>query len=82
MVVLFRTPLRWRFAVYCAEPGGVLDGALTDEPTDSTPESVQAVMCQWVQDTFQRPVTIAWAPSDQPDWWTGTVSAFVETPDQ
>ena len=40
--VLFRTPLTWRHAVYFAEPSGVLDGALTDEPADGPLESAQA----------------------------------------
>ncbi len=74
-VVLFRTPLKWRFAVHCTDPGGVLDGALLDEPADSAPESAQAAMCRWVQETFQQPVAMmTWTPGDQPDWWTGIVS--------
>ncbi|QMU72871.1 hypothetical protein [Streptacidiphilus sp. P02-A3a] len=72
--MLFRTPLTWRFAVYCDDPGGILDGALPDEPASSAPESAQATMCQWVQETFQHPVAIDWTPGDQPDWWTGSIS--------
>jgi hypothetical protein len=79
-VVLFRTPLKWRFAVYCVEPLGILDGALTDEPADSSPESAQAAMRQWAQDSFQRPLMMAWTPGGQPDWWTGAVSAVAGTP--
>jgi hypothetical protein len=79
-VVLFRTPLKWRFAAYFAEPDGVLDGALTDEPADSSPESAQAAICHWVQDTFQRSVTVTWTPCDQPDWWTGTVNSVPNLP--
>lgn len=80
MVVLCRTPLRWRYAVYFAEPGGVLDGALTDEPADGPPESAQAAMRHWVQDTFQQPVTVTWTASDQPEWWTGTVHPVPNPP--
>jgi hypothetical protein len=80
MVVLCRTPLRWRYAVYFAEPGGVLDGALTDEPADGPPESAQATMRHWVQDTFQQPVTVTWTASDQPEWWTGTVHPVPNPP--
>ncbi|WP_327243012.1 hypothetical protein [Streptomyces sp. NBC_01320] len=74
-VVLFRTPLKWRFAVYLAEPGGVLDGALPNESPGGSPESAQEAMHRWIEDTFQRPVTMAWTPTDKPDWWTGDVTA-------
>ncbi len=80
MVVLFRTPLRWRYAVYFAEPGGVFDGALTDEPADGPSESAQAAMRQWVQDTFQQPVAVTWKASDRPDCWTGTVHPVPNPP--
>jgi hypothetical protein len=79
-VVLFRTPLRWRFAVHFAQPGGVLDGALTDESAEGPPESAQAAMRHWVQDTFQQPVTVTWSPGGQPDWWTGTVHPVPSPP--
>jgi hypothetical protein len=81
-VVLFRTPAEWRFAVYFAEPGGVLDGALTHEPAASSPESAQAAMHHWVQDNFQQPVTVTWTAGDQPEWWTGTVQPVPNLPSE
>ncbi|MFJ5926631.1 hypothetical protein ACIQF6_28915 [Kitasatospora sp. NPDC092948] len=74
-VVLFRTPLKWRYAVHLVDPRGVLDGGLPDEPHESAPESAQEAMRRWIEDTFQRPVTMAWTPTDNPDWWTGNVTA-------
>ncbi|MFG2978214.1 hypothetical protein ACGFYY_35140 [Streptomyces sp. NPDC048331] len=67
-VVLFRTPDKWRFAVYLADPGGVLDGALPNESPDGSPESAQEAIHRWIEDTFQQPVTMAWTPTDKPDW--------------
>ncbi|MEU8530836.1 hypothetical protein AB0C77_35435 [Streptomyces sp. NPDC048629] len=32
-------------------------------------------MHRWIEDTFQNPVTMAWTPTDKPDWWTGDVTA-------
>ncbi|MEV8038907.1 hypothetical protein [Streptomyces sp. NPDC086182] len=74
-VVLFRTPLKWRFAVYFTDPDGVLDGGLIDEPADSAPQSAQTAMHGWIEDTFHRSFAVTWAETDKPDWWTGTITS-------
>ena len=74
-VVLFRTPLKWRYAVYFTDPGGVLDGGLNDVPADSAPSPAQTAMHDWIEDTFHRSFAVAWADTDKPDWWTGTVTS-------
>lgn len=72
-VVLFRASLKWRFAVYLADPGGVLDGGLADEPADSAAHSAQSAMHAWLEETFHRSFAVTWADTDRADWWTGTV---------
>ncbi|MCX5401428.1 hypothetical protein [Streptomyces sp. NBC_00102] len=72
-VVLYRTPVTWRFAIHF-EPGGVLDGALRGASPGGSPESAQEAMRRWVEDTFQRPVGMAWTPTDAPDWWAGDIT--------
>ncbi|MFC9792959.1 hypothetical protein [Streptomyces sp. NPDC057695] len=74
-VVLFRTPDEWRYAVYLADPGGVLDGVLPDVSPEGSPESAQEAMHLRIEDAFQQPVRMAWAPTGKPDWWTGDVTA-------
>ncbi|MFJ7206659.1 hypothetical protein ACIQWR_24400 [Streptomyces sp. NPDC098789] len=76
---MFRTPrppLQWRYAVYFTEPDGFVDGALAEQPADSSPESAQTAACRRIEEIFgmPTPMPVTWTPADQPDWWTGTAS--------
>ncbi|MCF3133816.1 hypothetical protein [Streptomyces olivochromogenes] len=74
-LVLYRTADRWRYAVYFTEPAGVADGALTDPASSSEPGTAQAALLRTAEELTHRQLGVLWRESDQPDWWTGTVTS-------
>jgi hypothetical protein len=64
-LVLYRTPTRWRYAVYA---GGVMDGFLADIAVDATEAQAQAALVRLVTQGFGRPIMAEWTPT-QTDWW-------------
>jgi len=73
-LVLYRTPERWRFAMYLAA-GGVLDGYLSEPDPDCEPACAQTALELRAEEVAGRVLRVAWRTSDKPDWWTGEVSA-------
>ncbi len=79
-LVLYRTPERWRFAVFFVG-GGVVDGALSDDVApDCEPAVAQAAMEQTATNLLHRTLEVTWHPSDQADGWTGEVTAASPLP--
>jgi hypothetical protein len=74
-LVLYRTVVRWRYAVYFNEPSGIADGALNDPASSSAPGIAQAACHQKAEELTRRRLEILWRESDQPDGWTGTVTS-------
>ncbi|MFD8733593.1 hypothetical protein ACFV06_01605 [Streptomyces sp. NPDC059618] len=73
-LVLYRTPDRWRYAVYFTGPDGIADGALTAPPPSSEPDIAQAALLHKTEELTHRQIEVLWSTSDHPDWWTGTVT--------
>ncbi|MFF2998184.1 hypothetical protein ACFVTC_27080 [Streptomyces sp. NPDC057950] len=74
-LVLYRTVERWRYALYFTEPSGVADGALDDPASSSAPGAAQDACRQKAEEFTHRRLEVLWCESDQPDWWTGTVTS-------
>ncbi|MFJ9447887.1 hypothetical protein ACIRRH_39575 [Kitasatospora sp. NPDC101235] len=73
-LVLYRTPERWRYAVYFTGPKGVADGALDHPAASGEPESAQAAMHRKAEELTRRELEVTWQETDQPGWWTGVVT--------
>ncbi|WP_030694365.1 hypothetical protein [Streptomyces globisporus] len=74
-LVLYRTVDRWRYAIYFTEPSGIADGALNDPVSSSEPGIAQAACRQKAEELMHRRLEVLWCESDQPDWWTGTITS-------
>ncbi|MEV6198327.1 hypothetical protein AB0M19_38785 [Streptomyces sp. NPDC051920] len=74
-LVLYRTVHRWRYAIYFTQPSGITDGALSDPAPSSEPGAAQAACHQMAEELTHRRLEVLWSESDQPDWWTGTVTS-------
>ncbi|MFD6363670.1 hypothetical protein ACFWFX_28080 [Streptomyces roseolus] len=70
--VLYRTPDVWRFAMYFS--GAIIDGYLAQPSADSEPGAAQSAAQGKAEDLAGRPLTISWESSDEPGWWTGTIT--------
>ncbi|MFE4977681.1 hypothetical protein ACFRAR_36930 [Kitasatospora sp. NPDC056651] len=73
-LVLYRTPDRWRFAVYFEAPGGIADGFLDRPAPTCEPEPAQAALHLRAEELTHRELEVSWQPTDRPDWWTGVVT--------
>jgi hypothetical protein len=73
-LVLYRTPGKWRYAVYFTGPAGVADGALADPPSSSEPDLAQTALLQKAEELTHRQLEVLWSESDQPDCWAGIVA--------
>jgi hypothetical protein len=70
-LVLYRTPDRWRFAIY-GDTGNVADGYL-DTSIGTDVEEAQGALVSRASDIAQISLTVSWHTS-QPGWWTGDVT--------
>ncbi|MFE8937400.1 hypothetical protein ACFYNX_07910 [Streptomyces sp. NPDC007872] len=70
--VLYRTPDVWRYAMYFS--GAIVDGYLAQPSADSEPGEAQTAAHSKAEDLAGRPLTISWEASDEPGWWTGTIT--------
>jgi len=75
-LVLYRTPLGWRFAVSVG--GGIMDGHLVDTPLTADEGEAQAALVGLVEEWSGRTVEATWR-TEQPDWWTAD-ARFVASP--
>jgi hypothetical protein len=66
--VLYRTELRWRWAIV-DERGSLLDGGLRATPPDAPVEDAQAEFVRNLSEAEEAPWAADWRPGDQPDWW-------------
>ncbi|MEU3727161.1 hypothetical protein [Streptomyces sp. NPDC031705] len=73
-IVLYRTPDRWRYAVYFAGPGGVADGALGAPSPSCEPGAAQAAAVRKAEELGRRRLEVRWHAAHEPGWWTGTVT--------
>lgn len=73
-LVLYRTPDRWRFAIYFEAPGGTADGALDHPAPSGEPETAQAALHRRAEELTHRQLEVSWQPTDRPDWWTGVIT--------
>ncbi|MEV7778476.1 hypothetical protein [Kitasatospora sp. NPDC088351] len=80
-LVLYRTPDRWRYAVYFENPRGIADGALDRPAVSCEPETAQAAMRLKAAELTCRELDVDWAATDQPGWWTGAVTRVGPLPD-
>ena len=80
-LVLYRTPKRWRFAVYFEAPGGTADGALDRPEPSCEPETAQAALHRRAEELTHRKLDVSWQPADQPDWWTAVVTQVGPLPE-
>ena len=71
-LVLYRTPERWRFAVYLVA-GGILDGYLSEPDPACEPALAQAALERRAEELAGRALRVVWRVTDKPDWWTGEV---------
>ncbi|MFE4361019.1 hypothetical protein [Kitasatospora sp. NPDC056800] len=73
-LVLYRTPNRWRYAVYFTGPGGIADGGL-DEPAPSCePVIAQTAMHRKAEELTHRTLEVTWQEADQDGCWTGVIT--------
>lgn len=80
-IVLYRTPDRWRFALYLTKPDGVADGALADLPPSCPLATAQAAVKTLAEEFCGKEIDdVAWKATD-PDWWTGEVTVTGATQD-
>jgi hypothetical protein len=79
-LVLYRTPERWRFALYFEGAGGVLDGALDRPAPDGEPGAAQAALHRRAEELTHRELEVRWQPGGEPDWWTGAVTRAASLP--
>ncbi|MBB4979733.1 hypothetical protein [Streptomyces nymphaeiformis] len=70
--VLYRTPDVWRYAMYFS--GAIVDGYLAQPSADSEPGEAQTAAHGKAEDLAGRPLTMSWEASDEPGWWTGTIT--------
>ena len=70
MLVLYRTPKVWRFAIYM---DGVMDGYL-EEGLDTPVEEAQEALRLKLERGIGRSIGADWAPAEEPDWWTAEVT--------
>ncbi|MER6441059.1 hypothetical protein ABT275_32430 [Streptomyces sp. NPDC001185] len=73
-LVLYQTVDSWRYAIYFTEPSGVADGALNDPASTSEPDAAQTACRLKAEELTHRRLEVVWRESDQPDWWTGSVT--------
>ncbi|GAA2157055.1 hypothetical protein GCM10009760_58750 [Kitasatospora kazusensis] len=73
-LVLYRTPDRWRFAVYFTDPRGVADGGLDHPVPSCEPEIAQAALHRRAEELTHRKLDVAWQEAGQPGCWTGAVT--------
>ncbi|WP_330180585.1 hypothetical protein OHB26_29855 [Nocardia sp. NBC_01503] len=73
-LVLYRTPDRWRHAVYLSDPDGVLDGSLPDIAPTCAVEQAQSDLHRRVELANGRRFHLSWHEADKPDWWTAEVT--------
>ncbi|MEU3794607.1 hypothetical protein [Streptomyces fructofermentans] len=74
-LVLYRTVDRWRYAIYFTEPLGIADGTLNDPAPASGPGTAQAACHQKAEEVTHRRLEVLWSASDEPEWWTATVTS-------
>jgi hypothetical protein len=74
-LLLYRTVDKWRYAICFTEPSGIADGALDDPAPTSEPDTAQTAFRQKAEEFTHRLLEVHWRESDQPDWWTGTVTS-------
>ncbi|MFE2866290.1 hypothetical protein [Embleya sp. NPDC059259] len=72
-LMLYRTPERWRYAIYFA-PGGVACGGLDDPPPSSNPGGAQVAVHRGAEEFTHRELEVTWNEADEPDRWTGVVT--------
>jgi len=64
-MVLYRTPVAWRYAIYA---GGVMDGRLSSVPVDAPEIRAQAALVRMVEDGYGRPIRARWRATDSGCW--------------
>lgn len=80
-IVLYRTPERWRFALYLRKPDGIADGALADLPPSCPLATAQAAVKTLAEEFGGQEIDdVTWKAAG-PDWWTGEVTATGTTRD-
>ncbi|MER7511769.1 hypothetical protein ABTX82_25930 [Streptomyces lavendulae] len=80
-LVLYRTPERWRYAVYFEAPVGFADGYLAHPAPTSGPGTAQSALHRRAEELTHRELEVCWQPADQPDCWTGAVTKAGPLPD-
>ncbi|MFD4393589.1 hypothetical protein [Kitasatospora sp. NPDC058397] len=73
-LALYRTPDRWRFAVYFEAPGGVADGFLDRPAPSCEAELAQFALRLRTEEITHRDLEVSWQPTDRPDWWIGVIT--------
>ncbi len=79
-IVLFRTPDRWRYALYFSEPRGVADGCLAHPGADSEPGEAQTAARAKAEQIAGQSLAISWQTSEEPGWWTGAITTGTSEP--